>query len=418
MTSALDRFLEYVQIETTSSESSGTHPSTSCQFDLARLLVTQLTQLGLDDVALSPHALVTATLADNRSDDEQAAYPVPTLGMIAHLDTAPSASGKNVQPQVIHYESGPIRLSSGVEIPEDDALCACRGDTLVVTDGTTLLGADDKGGIAAIMTALDRLKNGVDADGKPYRHGKIRVAFTPDEEIGEGTLFFDVKKFGADRAVTVDGGMPPEINRETFSAEKAVLMIHGKDIHPGTAKGIMVNASILLADILSRLPKEFAPETTAGREPYVHPYQTGATVAEARAELILRSFDSDGMEQMRRALNEAIESVKRENPKGVIEVEYAEQYRNMNEKLAEVPEFLNQIEAAVRLSGCEPVWKAIRGGTDGASLTEMGLPTPNLFMGGHNFHSVVEWLSVEKLEIAVKTLVALAVLAADGGRTA
>ena len=410
MTSALDRFLEYVQIETTSNASSGTHPSTSCQFDLAQLLVTQLTRLGLDDVELSPHGLVTAALADNRSDDEQTAYPVPTLGMIAHMDTAPSASGKNVQPHVVHYESGPIRLANGVEIPEDDALQSCRGDTLVVTGGNTLLGADDKAGIAAIMTALDRLKNGTDSNGKPYRHGKIRVAFTPDEEIGEGTLFFDVKKFGADRAVTVDGGMPPEINRETFSAEKAILTIHGKDIHPGTAKGIMVNAAILLADILARLPKEFAPEATDGRQPYLHPFQLDATVAEARAELILRSFDSEGLEQMRRFLNDAIDSVRRENPKGVIEVEYAEEYRNMNEKLGQFPDFLEKIESAVRLAGVEPVWKAIRGGTDGSSLTEMGLPTPNLFTGGHNFHSVVEWLSVEKLEITVKTLVALAQL--------
>lgn len=413
MPSALERFLEYVQIETTSSETSGEHPSTACQFDLARLLVEQLKRLGLDDAVLSPRGIVTATLADGRSDDERSAYPVPTLGLIAHLDTAPSASGRDVRPKVIRYESGPIRLTDGTEIPEDGALHACRGDTLVVTDGTTLLGADDKSGIAAIMTALDRLRNGTDERGNPYRHGKIRVAFTPDEEIGQGTLFFDVKSFGADWAVTVDGGMPGEINRETFSAEKAVLTIQGKDIHPGSAKGVMVNASILLADILSRLPKEDAPERTDGREPYVHPYQTGSTVADARAELILRSFDDAGMERMRRVLNDAVESVRRENPKAVIRVEYAEQYRNMNEKLGEVPELLEKLERAVRLAGVEPVWTPVRGGTDGSALTEMGLPTPNLFTGGHNFHSVVEWLSVEKMEITVSTLIALAGLVAD-----
>ena len=412
MTTALDRFLRYVRVETTSKEGVENVPSSPGQLELGRLLVAELTALGLSDAAQDAHGYVTATLPDNRPAEEQAARPLPTVGWLAHLDTAPDAPGKNVTPKLIDYHGGDIPLESGVVIPESPQLAECRGDLLVVTDGTTLLGADDKAGVAAIMTAVDRLAHET-IEGKPHRHGPIRVGFTPDEEVGRGTDFFDIQRFGADSAYTVDGELPGAINRETFSAEKLTLKIDGIDIHPGTAKGVMVNAAQILADFLALLPKDRAPETTEGREPYLHPYSISGDVAHAEAQIILRGFSDEDMAENRLILDRLVKNIRVLHPKAVITDVYRKQYPNMASKLAETPDVLTKLETAVRLAGAEPVWTPIRGGTDGSVLTEKGLPTPNIFTGGYNFHGVREWLSVNKMEIAVKTLVHLAELYAE-----
>ena len=410
---ALDRFLRYVKVETTSKDDVAAVPSTPGQLELGALLAEELRALGAEEVKQDEHGYVTATIPDPRPAEEQAARPIPVMGWIAHLDTAPDTSGKNVRPKLIDYRGGPIRLESGVEIPESEGLRACVGDTLVVTDGTTLLGADDKSGVAAVMTAADTLLNGA-VEGVPYPHGKIRIAFTPDEEVGRGAEFFDVAAFGADFAYTVDGELPGEINKETFSAEQLRVKVTGVDIHPGTAKGVMVNAARALAGFAAALPADRAPESTEGREPYVHLCSIAGDVGAAEAHVILRAFTDADMAENRRILDEIIERQKERNPGAVWSAEYKKQYPNMAEGLKGHELILARLEEAVRRAGAEPVWKPIRGGTDGSVLTEKGLPTPNIFTGGNNFHAVTEWLSVNKMQIAVQTLLNLAALFARG----
>ena len=402
---ALERFLRYIQVDTTSDPESKTHPSSEGQKELARLLAGELTELGLEEVNISPESVVTATLPASAGFDD-----VPVIGWIAHMDTAPGTPGRCTGAEVLTCQGGPITLDSGTQIPESSYLRETIGSKIVVTDGTTLLGADDKAGIAAIITAAEQLLSD-----KSLEHGKIRIAFTTDEEIGEGVLFLDPEQFGADWALTVDGERTGTINRETFSAERAVLTVEGVDIHPGAAKDVMVNAVTILADILCGIPKELAAENSCDRQPYINVYESTATIAEASAQIILRSFDDEGMEKVRAALINTVNRVRDENPKAKITLRYEVQYRNMREKLDERPEILKTLEEAVRKAGIDPVWVPVRGGTDGSVLTEKGLPTPNLFTGGANYHSTTEWLSVEGMEAAVRTLVALALLAAKKG---
>ena len=397
MTPALERFLRYVAVHTASRFDVGEVPSTARQFDLARLLVEELQALGLADAAVDDHCLVTATLPAN------VAHEVPVVGWIAHLDTSPDCSGENVKPQIIeHYRGGPIVLKNGVRIPEDAALSRCVGHRLVTTDGTTLLGADDKSGIAAILTAVERLI----AEHRP--HGTIRIAFTPDEEVGNGTKYFDIERFGARYAYTVDGGLPGELNRETFTAFGATLHVKGREIHPGHAKGIMINATRVAAEVVARTPKNEAPETTEGREPYLHPTDMTGNVAEAEVKFLLRAFDDEAIDRLRQTLETIVAEVAGLFPGAGFELVFTEQYRNMREKLDRCPEVLANLETAARRAGIEPVWVAVRGGTDGSRLTEMGLPTPNIYTGGHHFHGPTEWLSVDFLEQTVETLVQLA----------
>jgi len=413
MKTALERFLDYVRVETTSQPEQEIVPSTSCQFDLAKILENELRELGLADAAVDEHCYVMATLPATEGKEA-----VPVIGWIAHLDTAPDVSGKNVNPQVIDYRGGEIGLSSGKTIPEDDALKSCLGHKLVTTDGTTLLGADNKAGIAAIMTALNRLI----AENKP--HGTLRVCFTPDEEVGNGTKLFDLAKFGAKYAYTVDGELPGELNRETFTAKMATITVIGREIHPGTAKGIMINAARVAAEIVALMPKDQAPETTEGYEPYLHPYSIDAGTARATIKSLLRSFHDDDMKKLEIHLEQVIEQVKSQFPGVEITLSFKEQYRNMQERLNDCPEVLEKLEEAARRTAriaktangqtdIDPHWKPIRGGTDGSRLTEMGLPTPNIYTGGHNFHSVTEWLSVNHLETTVQTLINLAAVWAD-----
>lgn len=401
MKTPLERFLRYVSIETTSSEETTTTPSTETQFDLARVLVEELLELGLSDAKVNERCYVTASLPTNIRDRQ-----APTVGFIAHLDTSCAASGANVKPRVIEYKGGPVALENGTVIPETDEMKSLVGDHFVVTDGSTLLGADDKAGIAAIMTALERL---IESD-EP--RANIRVCFTPDEEIGNGAAFFDVKEFNADCAYTVDGGPGGEINGETFTADKAFVTVTGFDVHPGEAKDTMVNAARLLAMIIAALPLNRTPESTSGREPFIHLYKMEGGVSFAQAVFLLRAFDEESRRENIRILNAAADKIRPllKNPEEDCVVATVQQYLNMGYFLKDFPETLSLLEEATRRVGLVPKWVAIRGGTDGSRLTEMGLPTPNLFTGGRNFHSVTEYLDVEEHEKATQTIVELAKL--------
>lgn len=397
MKTPLERFLKYISVETTSSEESTSTPSTSVQFDLARVLVDELKELGLNDAQVDEHCYVTATLPTNVTDRK-----VPTIGLIAHLDTSCAASGANVKAKVIEYQGGAIALENGTVIAETEEMKALVGDHLVVTDGSTLLGADDKAGIAAIMAAVERLLNSDEP------RANVRVCFTPDEEIGNGTAFFDIANFGADCAYTVDGGPAGEINGETFTADKATLVVRGVDVHPGEAKDTMVNAGRVLSRIVAELPLDRTPETTDGRLPFVHLYGLDGGVSQARATFLLRAFNEEDRADNKRLLSDAVAKIKATAGKDcACDLTIEEQYLNMGYFLQDSPEVLQKLEEATRRVGLTPNWVAIRGGTDGSRLTEMGLPTPNVFTGGRNFHSVMEFLDVEENEKATQTLVEL-----------
>lgn len=394
---ALKHFLRYVTINTQSNEASESSPSTQNQFDLAHVLVDELKALGLQNVSLDEHCYVMASLPANVKAD------VPRIGLLAHMDTSPEVSGDNVRPRVIEtYEGGDIVVDEtrGIVISgDDDKLKSCTGDTIVTSDGSTLLGADDKAGIAAIMTLLETLKDHPDIP-----HGELKIAFTPDEEVGRGVDHFDVAKFGADHAYTVDGGIAGELNMETFSADAAVITVHGRNIHPGTAKGVMVNAIRVIGHIVSRLPQHMAPETTEGYEPFIHPMTLTGTVDQAQLKLILRDFKTSGLDTQKTILEDIITEVQSLYPKAQITLEVTKTYRNMRDELEKHAHVTDALFAAAQKAGVSPKWEPIRGGTDGSRLTEMGLPTPNIFGGGANFHSKTEWLSVDGMVKSIETL--------------
>jgi tripeptide aminopeptidase len=402
---ALDRFIRYAKIDTQSKDDSDSYPSTLKQLDLLKLLVTELKALGVRDAAIDSHGYVTGTIPSNVPAGHSAHGKVPRVGFIAHVDTSPSASGKDVRPQVLtKYAGGDIILpgDSSVVIRESEnpELRNNVGKTIVTSDGTTLLGADDKAGLAIIMTAAQRLL------GDPsIIHGDIRIAFTPDEEVGAGTKFFDIKAFGADFAYTVDGDTPGELNRETFSANLAVITVHGRNIHPGSAKDIMVNSLRAMGDIIARMPKDTAPETTEGYEPYIHPHVVEGEEAKSTLKILLRDFNTAGLDVLKKKLEAIIAEVKPLHPKAKIDLQIIEQYRNMKDYMGKDLRVLECMEEATRRAGLTPRWVPIRGGTDGSRLTEKGLPTPNIFTGGQNYHGPTEWLSVEGMEKSVDTVV-------------
>ena len=397
MTTALERFLRYIVIETTSAEGTDRIPSTPGQFDLARLLVRELKELGLTDAEVDEHCYVMATLPSNLPETGR---KMPVLGLLAHLDTSDAASGKDVKAKVIDYKGGDIPLAGKGTISEDENLRRQLGKKIVVTDGTTLLGGDDKAGIAAIMTALEMLI----IEKRP--HGPIRVCFTPDEEIGSGTDLLDLKKFGADIAYTVDCGPFGEINKETFNADKATLTINGRDIHPGYANGIMKNAGRILARIIAALPADRTPETTADRLPFIHLIEFEGNVTTAKAEFILRAFEEEEQRENIAILEKTFKKVIDQfSVSG--RLDFTTQYRNMRYYLQKSPEVTRKLEEAVRLAGVEPRWVPVRGGTDGARLSEMGLPTPNIFAGYYNPHSLHEWLAVDELNKSTDVLLKL-----------
>jgi tripeptide aminopeptidase len=404
---ALDRFLRYVKIDTQSAEDSSTYPSTEKQLDLLRLLEGELKVLGLHDAKIDEHGYVSATIPSTLPENHPGRGLVPTIGWIAHVDTSPSASGKNVLPQVIEYRGGDIVLPGDPAVvireSENPELLKNIGRLIVTSDGTTLLGADDKAGIAIIMTAAQTM-----LANPALLHGDIRICFTPDEEVGGGTKFFDIEKFGARFAYTVDGDKPGELNKETFSANQAVITVHGRNIHPGTAKGIMVNSIRAMGDIIARMPRDIAPETTEGYEPYIHPHGLEGAEAKSTLKILLRDFQTPGLEVLKQKLEEIVAEVQALHPKTKIELKIIEQYRNMKDYMGNDTRVLDCLwEAAVR-ARVEPKWKPIRGGTDGSRLTERGLPCPNIFTGGSNFHGPTEWLSVYGMEKSVETVVNLA----------
>ena len=405
---AAERFLRYVRIDTQSEEDSTEYPSTPKQLDLLRLLLDELRGLGLADAAIDDSGYVTATLPTTVEHD------VPAIAFFAHVDTAREVSGANVQPQRIRYEGGDIPLGSGSVIrPEESPqLQHHTGHDLITTDGTTLLGADDKAGIAEIMAAVAYLLAHPE-----LAHGPVKVAFNPDEEIGRGVVHFPVDTFGAVAAYTVDGSTAGEIQQETFSGAQVRMRVRGRAIHPGWAKGELVNAIKLAAQIVARLPEDrLSPETTADREGYVHPVVISGDSSEVELRFIVRDFENDLLDRHVEFLHDIATEVAAADERCSIEVESRIQYRNMRDTLEQHPEIVANLEEAVRRVGLEPNRTAIRGGTDGSALTEMGLPTPNIFTGGHDAHSEREWICVEDMGLAAATVVELAQVWAERSR--
>jgi tripeptide aminopeptidase len=396
----LDKFLRYVKIDTQSNEESESYPSTSKQLNLLNLLVEELKTLGLKDARIDKYGYVMGTVPSNVQ------HKVPAVGFIAHVDTSPSASGENVKPQVIKYQGGDVVLPGDKSIviteSENPELKHCIGKTIITSDGTTLLGADNKAGIAIIMTAVQYLLNN-----PKITHGDIKIGFTPDEEIGAGTKYFDLKTFGADFAYTVDGDTAGELNKETFSANSATITVHGRNIHPGFAKNIMVNSIRAMADIIVRTPKDMAPETTEGHEPYIHPHVLKGEEEKTTLNFLFRDFKTEGLDKQKKILEKIIEEVKLIHPKVRIELEIKESYRNMREGLEKDPRVTEYLWEATKRTGLEPKWVPIRGGTDGSRLTAMGLPCPNIFTGGNNFHGKTEWASLDGMEKSIETVVNL-----------
>jgi tripeptide aminopeptidase len=397
---AAERFLRYVRIDTQSDEDSETYPSTEKQLDLLRLLRDELEDVGLADAAIDRHGYVTATLSATVDVD------VPTIALFAHADTAREVTGANVSPQRVRYEGGEIPLgTSGQSIrPEQSPELANHvGHELITTDGTTLLGADDKAGVAEIMAAVAYL-----AARPEIPHGTVKIAFNPDEEVGRGVIHFPVENFGAAAAYTVDGSTAGELQSETFSGAQVRMRIHGRSIHPGWAKGELVNAIKVANEILSRLPQDrLSPETSEGREGYVHPVLVEGDSTEVELRFIARDFENDRLAEHVAFLRALAEEVAAAEPRCSIEVEDRIQYLNTRDGLARYPEIVANLEEAIRRVGLEPRQTAIRGGTDGSALTEMGLPTANVFTGGHDAHSEREWICIEDMGLAAATLVEL-----------
>jgi len=407
--SAVDRFLRYVRIDTQSQDDQSTTPSTPKQWMLANLLVTELRQLGVADVRVSEFCMVYATIPPNISDADK----VPVIGFIAHVDTSPAVTGADVKP-IVHrnYRGGDIVLPNDstqvITVAQHPVLDDLIGDDIITTDGTTLLGSDDKSGVAAIMTMIDVLRQN-----PQIAHGTIAVAFTADEEIGVGIEKFDIEAFGAELAYTVDGGALGEFSDETWSARMATVTFHGKSAHPGTAKGVMVNSMYPLADYLSQMPRDMLPETTEGRVGFVHPYAGVADVQESSIRILLRDFELTGLDAKERLLRDLASTTERKFPGVTIRVEVKENYKNMKEVLKNHPQLLENAFEAARRAGLTPFTMPIRGGTDGSKLTFRGLPCPNIFTGGHEFHSKLEFNSRRGLEKTTETLVHLAQIFAE-----
>jgi tripeptide aminopeptidase len=403
MTTVLDRFLRYVQYDTQSNETSTSYPSTDSQLVLLRDLVAELRQIGVADAAIDGHGYVTATIPATTTK-----AGVPTIGFIAHVDTSPEMPGAGVRP-IIHtaYDGRDLVLpddpSAVLRLAEIPLLGEQIGHDIVTASGTTLLGADNKAGVAEIVTAAAHL-----AAHPEIPHGTIRIAFTPDEEVGRGTKYFDVPRFGAAFAYTMDGGRRGEIEIESFSADAITVTFHGANTHPGYAKGRMVNAIKVAASFIDALPRgTLSPETTDGYEDFVHPYVVNASVDRTSVRLLVRDFVTAGLKEKEAMLERLAREAAARYPGASVEVAVEESYRNMREVLDRYPAIADHAREAIRRAGIEPHSRPIRGGTDGSRLSFMGLPTPNLFAGEHNFHSRLEWVSVQDMEKAVEVIVHL-----------
>ncbi|GAA3401745.1 peptidase T [Paenibacillus hodogayensis] len=392
------RFTEYVQVDTQSDDGSSTCPSTPGQLTLARMLVEELQRIGMQEVTIDGNGYVMATLPANTDK------PVPTIGFLAHIDTATDFTGAGVKPQIVErYDGGDIVLNEALGIvlsPRDfPELAGYAGHTLITTDGTTLLGADDKAGMAEIMTAMAYLIRHPE-----IRHGKIRVAFTPDEEIGRGPHRFDVAAFGAQYAYTMDGGPLGELQYESFNAAAARITCKGKIVHPGTAKGKMVNSAKIAMELNSRLPADEAPERTEGYEGFFHLISIQGNVEETKLHYLIRDFDRERFEGRKADLETAVKELRAIYGEERIQLEIKDQYYNMREKIEPVMEIVDIAREAMEKLGIAPVIQPIRGGTDGSQLSYMGLPTPNLFTGGENYHGRYEYVSVDNMIQATKVI--------------
>lgn len=409
----LDRFLKYVKFDTQSSEESDSCPSTEKQLDLSRQLVNELKELHLWHIELTKYGYVFATLPSNVD------YDVPVIGLIAHIDTTPEVSGKNVNP-IIHknYQGGDIigddtPSSQLIESALNPELKGCIGHDIITGDGTTLLGADDKAGIAEIMGAISYL-----VDNQHIPHGEIRIAFNVDEEIGRGTDYFDIKKFGTDYAYTVDGCGAGEIEMETFNAESVIITIKGKNVHPGYAKNKLINGIKIAAELIEHLPKNtMSPETTEEREGYIHPHKINGGVEFTELTFLIRDFTIEGLKDKKDFLKKVCISLEKKYAPASIQMTIKESYRNMKYILDNYPDVVDYAMEAVQQAGLKPKKHFARGGTDGAVLCYKGLPTPNIFTGGHNPHSTKEWISIQHMEKAVKTIIHLVQIWAEKSKT-
>jgi tripeptide aminopeptidase len=403
----IDRFISYVTIDTESDPNSDTTPSSYKQWDLANKLVDELKAIGMNDVSIDDNAYIMATLPSNVDHD------VPVIGFIAHFDTTPDFTGANVKPQIVENYQGQdliLNAEQNIVLSPDyfDDLLLYKGQTLITTDGKTLLGADDKAGITEIMTAMEYLINHPD-----IKHGTIKVGFTPDEEIGRGAHKFDVEKFGAEWAYTMDGSQIGELEYENFNAAGAVVKVNGKIVHPGYAKDKMVNSMYYATEFINALPHLQTPEHTEGYEGFFHLYSIDGLVEETTLEYIIRDHDTDKFEARKTLMQKVVVDLNEKHGKPVFEIEIKDQYFNMKEKVEPVMHIVDLAEEAMKSLGITPLIKAIRGGTDGSQLSYMGLPCPNIFAGGHNFHGRYEYIPVESMQKATEVICKIAELTAE-----
>ena len=394
-----ERFLKYIKFETTSNENIDCCPSTNGQTALAEVLRNELEEIGLADVEVSKDGYVYATIESNTDEN------IPTVGFIAHMDTSPDASGKDVKARIVsNYDGSDITLNKEKNITlgtkDFPELLKHKGEDIIVTDGTTLLGADDKAGIAEIMTAAEYL---IKHD--EIKHGRIRIAFTPDEEIGRGADKFDVQKFGADWAYTMDGGEVGELEFENFNAAKAKVTINGRNIHPGEAKGKMKNASLIAMEFAGMLPQNETPACTEGYEGFFHLTKTEGTVEHAELQYIIRDHSREKFEQKKKTMTECAEAINRKYGEGTAVTDIEDQYYNMRQEIEPVMHIVEIAQKAMEKAGVKPKVQPIRGGTDGAQLSFMGLPCPNIFAGGMNFHGVHEYVPVQSMEKATNVII-------------
>ena len=410
MQNIIDRFISYVIIDTESDSNSETTPSTEKQWVLAKKLVEELKTIGMQEVTIDEKAYIMATLPSNVD------HEVPTIGFISHFDTTPDFTGANVKPQIIpNYDGGDIILNTDQNIVLSPKyfkdLLQYKGQTIITTDGTTLLGADDKAGITEIVTAMEFLiKN------PEIKHGKIRVGFTPDEEIGRGAHHFDVEKFGADWAYTMDGSQVGELEYENFNAAGAKIIFKGKSVHPGYARGKMINSMLIANDFINELPKGETPQETRGYEGFFHVHHLSGSIEETILELIIRDHNKKKFEKRKELIAKIAKKINKKFVKqfgeDIVIAEVKDQYYNMKEKVLPVKHIVNLAEQAMKILGIKPIIKPIRGGTDGCQLSFKGLPCPNIFAGGHNFHGKYEYIPVESMQKAVEVIVKIAELTA------
>ncbi|NLK96484.1 MAG: peptidase T [Epulopiscium sp.] len=398
----VERFIKYVKYNTTSDETSNTCPSTKTQLDFGKVLAEECKAIGLKDVTIDENGYVMAVLPSNCNEN------VPVIGFIAHMDTSPDMSGKNVNPQIIeNYNGEDIVLNKEKNIVLSPKifpnLAQCAGDTLITTDGTTLLGADNKAGIAEILTAMEYL-----IQHPEIKHGKICIAFTPDEEIGRGADLFDVNRFGADFAYTIDGGLLGELEYENFNAAQAKITIYGQNVHPGTAKNKMKNAVLIGVQLAQLFPEKEVPAHTDGYEGFYHLNNFNGNVEKVEMVYIIRDFDMDNFNNRKNFVKMAVEKINELYGDGTVHLELRDQYYNMKEKLEDKMYIVERAFNAMKAVGVEPKIKPIRGGTDGSRLSYMGLPCPNIFTGGDNFHGRYEYISVNSMRKTVEVIVKIA----------